>query len=96
MAQKQNKATEGTPFVFLRYHDASSLSLQQEVISAGERTQPVRLRIPGGNTIKMAIILGVSIQRIFRHDFSETGTVSVNQLYRTRQEVHLIRNPYCT
>jgi hypothetical protein len=28
---------------FLRYHDASSLPLQHEVISAGERTQPVRV-----------------------------------------------------
>jgi len=35
------------------------------------------LRI-SGNIIKMAIILGVSIiQGIFRHDFSETGTVQV-------------------
>jgi hypothetical protein len=38
----------------------------------------------------MTIILGVSIQGIFRHDFSETGTVSVRQVYRSGQETILL------
>jgi hypothetical protein len=49
-------------------------------IYAEERTQPIRGE-DIGYTIKMAIILGVSImQGIFRHDFSKTGTVFVHQV----------------
>jgi hypothetical protein len=49
-------------------------------IYAEERTQPIRGE-DIGYTIKMAIILGVSImQGIFRYDFSETGTVFVHQV----------------